>query len=273
MTDVEAAVKAGRKERAMPSAIDRFDLQLASGVSSTVSPSTLAELAELIGLAACEASGRDLLPVSELDGDGDAISRLQLVHGRVGTSPSLVSRPYGEICEVDDALEAWDEGAPLLRFMRRFKDALRNHGVGVEYAAAVSAAFQEVVSNAQEHAKSSLRPLATYEVTDARWRFSVTDAGVGIPDRFRENPRFVALTDQAAVQRALVDGNSTFTEVGRGLGFSKIFAALVNRSARVRLRSATVLARWEGHSPGASNLNFATLRRRIGSHIEIGADF
>ena len=256
----------------MPCAIDKLDLMLAAGASSTVTPATLAELAELIGLAAGDGGGRDLLPRAEVRSDFDPISDLQLVHGQAGGSPRLLSRPNGEISEVDGALAAWEEGAPLLRFLRRFKDALRSRGVGVEYAAAISAAFQEIVSNAQEHSRASLHPLATYEVTEEQWRFSVTDVGVGIPDRFRENPRFSSLTDQAALQHALIDGNSTFVEPGRGLGFSKIFAALVNRSARVRLRSATVLARWEGRSPGASDLNFVTMRRRAGSHIEIGAE-
>jgi hypothetical protein len=135
----------------------------------------------------------------------------------------------------------------------------------------VCAALDEMISNAQEHACTGLPSLATFEVTSRWWMFSVTDFGIGVPDRLRQNPAHARLVDPDAISRALAHGVSTFPEPGRGVGFSQVFRALADRSAKVRIRSGRGLVTWEGLVGGTGRQQLSPRPHRQGAHVRAGA--
>lgn len=253
--------------------LDKLDLFLDAGRSLEVEVDTLADLAEFLGLWHGE-DGFDL-PATVAKSPVE-ISRhlapMEIISRERGRSDPISHEiESGEISEISLELEAWEAGGAVVRFARRFKDALRRAGMETSYAHAVCKAFEEVVSNAQEHSGSSLRPVATYEVRDGWWSMSVTDVGRGIPDRLRENPRYAGLEDCDALARALQDGVSTSDEPGRGHGFSHVFNALANRSARLRFRTGSARATWTGTSPGATHVAVGPMRHRGGLHVLVRA--
>ncbi len=186
--------------------LDRLDLLLdASECPVDVRVATLAQLAEYAGMAArlLGTAPRLVLDIPGLGEDHDSVGGDNHVVDPIITGA-------GELLEISIDPGAWEIGGEMLRFERRFKDALRTAGMETRYSHAVATALQEVASNAQEHSCVATPPMVTYEVRDGWWSFSVTDRGVGIPGRLRQNPRFAALKDTDALAAVRHGGASTF---------------------------------------------------------------
>lgn len=165
----------------------------------------------------------------------------------------------------------WQPGGSFLRFQDRFRTALRYAGLDPRYSDALAGAASEMASNAVEHAAAPVPPLASFEVTQQMWSFGVTDVGRGALASLRENPAYVGLeTEVEALELALQEGVSRSGNPGRGLGFSTVFKALVDRQARLRFRSGGATSRWEGASPTAQAIHFQALPlRRRGFHVRV----
>lgn len=175
--------------------------------------------------------------------------------------------PWGELQEFDDRWPTKD----LNRFEMRFKDRMIKAGISSAHARFVCGAFDEMISNAQEHSSSKLPSVATFEVKECWWMFSVTDFGIGIPCRLRQNHHHCHLRDPEAISQALEHGVSTFQESGRGMGFSQVFRALADRSAKMRLRSGKGLVTWEGLVGGTGARDLSPRPERQGTHIRAAA--
>jgi hypothetical protein len=128
-----------------------------------------------------------------------------------------------------------------------------------------------MASNAVEHANSPAAPVASFEVTGCTWSFGVTDVGRGGLASLRENPKYDYLVGQAeALELMLKEGVSRTGEVGRGLGFSTVFKALVDRRATLRFRSGGAIASWEGVSPTDQTIHIQSLPlTRAGFHVRV----
>lgn len=189
--------------------------------------------------------------------------------GSPTTSEISIQWPNGELREFD---EHW-AGSSLTRFEMRFKAQLRRQGVAVDHAAFICAALDEMIGNAQEHAGASVGSLATFEVNDRWWAFSVTDFGRGIPARLRQNPLHQDRRDPDAIATALNRGVSTYQDRGRGMGFAQIFRALADRNARVRIRAGCGLVELTGivGEHGTGTLNIVAKPPRLGTHVRAGA--
>lgn len=255
--------------------LDSLEIALATkgpaGVRRAIAAASLS-LAEKLEFAALRWSwwrvhGEDLSNV--LPGDVRTWSMLP----KLETASSLVlngRRPGAITCEVPSQLdpEAWEAGAPFARFQEQFKTALVGGGMPSSPAHALVGALHEMASNAAEHARSELPPVAAYEIGASAWAFSVTDVGRGVLGSLRQNPAFSNLPgDMEALGLAVRDGITSTGLVQRGRGFATVFKALVNRRCALRFRSIEAVATWEGTTPGADTLQLACVPRRLGFHV------
>jgi hypothetical protein len=168
--------------------------------------------------------------------------------------------------------DKWKPGGSFLAFQERFHTALRRGGMKQQrYAAALTGALGEMASNAVEHANSPAAPIASFEVTTRGWSFGVTDVGRGALASLRENPAYSDLEGEGgALELMLKEGVSRTGEPGRGLGFSSVFKALVDRRATLRFRSGGAVASWEGESPTDQTVHSQGLPvTRQGFHVRI----
>lgn len=223
-----------------------------------------ADLSELLGLLL-------EFPLADVD-----LHRLLPDPVRLGVFKNLVTREgsrggfahlvwdWGELQEFDGD---WSGS----QFEMRFKDRMMREGVSSSHAALVCGAFDEMISNAQEHSSSELPSIATFEVTRSIWMFSVTDFGIGIPNRLRENRAHMYLRDPDAISKALDHGVSTFENDERGMGYAQVFRALADRAAKLRIRSGRGLVEWEGVVDGTGQQQLSPKRLRRGTHVRAGA--
>ena len=198
-------------------------------------------------------------------------SGLSVVTGETGRG-GHVEVECGEVLDVPNDPEAFDTGGVVETLNERFRDRLRRAGASIQGAMLCAAAFKEMIDNSHEHAAAATLPVAGYVVTLDRWAFVVSDVGRGVPDTMRFNPNYAGLSDQDAFQFALQPGISS-KGTDRGFGFATVFKALVDRSCRLRFRTATVAAHWEGENPVDSQLDLTSMPARKGFHIEVSASF
>lgn len=178
----------------------------------------------------------------------------------------------GEIHEIPPMSEGWAAGDSFSMFQERFKNRLLHCGVPSSWAAALAGALAEVASNAVEHARSSLPPVAAYEVTPDDWSFCVTDVGCGVLESLRRNPAYANSGDDvSAVRLALRDGVSATGQPNRGHGFSHLFKALANRMCAIRLRSTRAVGTWDGQSPAANLMTLMVAPARPGFHLGVSS--
>lgn len=174
-----------------------------------------------------------------------------------------------EVLRVPTTPEGFAPGAAFGLFAERFKDALRAGGLSSQSAHALTGALIEMAANAWEHAAAPVPALACYEVAANAWCFAVTDVGCGVAESLRRNPIHQFTNDAEALALALRDGVSGTAEPGRGSGFSQVFKALVDRQCRIRLRTGTCSASWDGKSPTSQSIRYRPLPFRVGFHLEI----
>lgn len=250
---------------AVASPIDRLELVAETSTRPHVEIRTVADLAELAALLRLRSELTLTGPLLDR-GRRAGYDRLRALGGS-GRGRQRLEWLCGELQEFDGD---W-AGRSLKDFETRFRVRLTQAGVPAAHAVFICAALDEIISNAQEHACTDLPSLATFEVTRAWWIFSVTDFGIGIPERLRQNPAHAQLADPDAISRALEHGVSTFPESGRGIGFSQVFRALTDRSAKVRLRSGRGLVTWEGLVGGTGRQQLSPRPTREGAHVRAGA--
>ncbi len=179
------------------------------------------------------------------------------------------ARGNGEVHEVPGA-GGWEPGDSFLMFQERFKTAMVNAGAPTRFAHGVVGALNEMASNSIEHARSSVTPIATFEVLPNGWSFSVTDLGIGVLATLRSNPSYRSLTnDVAALQTAVKDGVSATADAGRGFGFTQVFKSLADRACTIRFRTVGALATWDGVSPAAQHLMMSPMPNRAGFHVAV----
>lgn len=188
---------------------------------------------------------------------------------RNGSAPRLMGG-YGA-CELPTALEKWGSDGPFSALEGKFHESLVEGGVPRKLALAFVGAFYEMASNAVEHANSPVEPVASFEVNRRYWSFGITDVGRGVLGSIRENPCFAALEHESdALETIMRDGVSRTGEPGRGRGFSQVFKAFVDRRSRLRFRSGSAVASWEGKSPTAQEIAIDVLPvSRFGFHIGV----
>lgn len=165
----------------------------------------------------------------------------------------------------------WAPGGSFVRFQESFRAALREAGVDQRYSDALAGAVSEMASNAVEHADSPVPPIASFEVTSRAWSFGVTDVGRGALASIRENPAYADLEGEVeALELILQEGVSRTGRPERGLGFTTVFKALVDRRASLRFRSGGATSLWEGKSPTAQTIHFQGLPfKRQGFHVRV----
>ncbi|MCC7536889.1 MAG: hypothetical protein IT379_11780 [Deltaproteobacteria bacterium] len=165
---------------------------------------------------------------------------------------------------------AWQSGSAFMLFQERFKTVLVGAGADTRFAHALLGALNEMASNAVEYASAPLCPIATYEVRDGSWCFSVTDVGCGVLRTLRRNPSYTNLSDDVdALRLAVQDGISATASPTRGYGFTHVFRALVNRMCAIRLRTVGARAAWSGRSPAAHLLGLSPAPVRDGFHVAV----
>jgi len=251
--------------RGVASPIDKLELLRAAGRSERTPIHTLADLAEVVAILAADPEVPvDLEP---LDSQSEQSYRRLNALGQSAWAPIHLEWSFGELQEFD---QHW-VGSPYIRFKMRFKDRLIQAGIAPGQAALMCGALDEMIGNAQSHSGSSTRALATFEVTQRWWIFSVTDFGIGIPERLRQNHDHAHLNDMDAISAALKHGVSTYRDPHRGVGFSQIFRPLADRKAKVRIRAGCGLVELTGIVGGTGALVLKPKPARQGTHVRAGA--
>lgn len=114
----------------------------------------------------------------------------------------------------------------------------------------MAAAIQELEGNIQEHSNAPATGIIAFRATAGVFEFVVADRGIGLLASLRQNTAFSLLADHGkALELALTDGTSRYTEAGRGHGFRPIFVGLTNLRGRLRFRSGDHALSMDGTGP------------------------
>lgn len=254
-------------------------------VVSQLESEDLPTAAEFMGLRWIwwERHRSDLLCLVEGLDDWPALRRFRalaagyelLVKG-AGASQSRGGEPAGSSAGLHQlppsGSHRWEPGGSFVAFQELFHTALRQGGMKQHrYAAALTGALVEMASNAVEHANSPAAPIASFEVTRRGWSFGVTDVGRGALASLLENPAYGDLEGEGeALEFMLKEGVSRTGEPSRGLGFSNVFKALVDRRVTLRFRSGGAVASWQGESPTEQTIHSQGLPlARQGFHVRV----
>jgi anti-sigma regulatory factor (Ser/Thr protein kinase) len=120
----------------------------------------------------------------------------------------------------------------------RAKRAATRVGLSSDHAGKLVAAIGEIYGNIIDHSDSIESGYVAYAAKGSHFEFIVADRGVGVFRSLRSNPDYSDLPDPgSALELALSEGVSRYSEPGRGLGFRPLFVGLANVSRSVRFRS------------------------------------
>lgn len=149
-------------------------------------------------------------------------------------------------------------------FGMRLQTAAETMGVGKRFAQGISAALQEMASNAAEHSQLPESALVGYSLRGDVFAFAVADAGEGLLASLRRCTEFKSLRDSdEALKAAVTNGVSRYGgSSGRGGGFRQLLSSLEFAGCQLRFRS------------GGFHLEFGSNRRnRSGRVLGQSADF
>ncbi|MBZ9799708.1 ATP-binding protein [Mesorhizobium sp. ES1-4] len=146
--------------------------------------------------------------------------------------PTLGRQGFISIAKLRNDALAWPD------FMIRAKRAAQNAGFSDDYAGKLAAAIGEFYSNVIEHSQNLNSGYIVFCAKNRMFEFVVADAGIGVLNSLRSNPRFANLGDSGrALELALSEGVTRHTDPDRGNGFRPLFVGLANISRFIRFRS------------------------------------
>jgi hypothetical protein len=124
-------------------------------------------------------------------------------------------------------------------FCNRLTAAARRAGFGSRLSAAMTGAFRELASNAEEHSMRVESAIGGYTFSASSFEFCISDLGIGILSSLRTCSQHADLKDHAAaIEAALTPGVSRFPPAtGRGFGFKPIFECLSQLRGDLRVHS------------------------------------
>lgn len=130
------------------------------------------------------------------------------------------------------------DDAGLLSFVQRMQRTLKASGGSPGFSRAVAGAFIEMAANISEHSMTSKPGMVGYEIANDRITCCFADLGVGVLESLRLNPKYQPLqTSAQALDEALKEGVSRFSEPGHGYGFSDLLRAITEQWGMARLRT------------------------------------
>lgn len=155
----------------------------------------------------------------------------------VPTSPGDYSaRPFEIVSLPADNSEYFDSAA-YGTFAKRMESSVRSVLNSVDDCAVLVAAFEELVSNVYEHSEAVETGILGYCVHESGFEFVVSDAGVGVLDSLRRNPKYESLSQDGQALALAVQRGVTRHEVKRGDGFGDLFKILERLAGELRLHS------------------------------------
>lgn len=144
-------------------------------------------------------------------------------------------------CEEEIDERTWQE------FEIRFDRSAQSAGFSSSAAHRLQAALHEMAENALIHAEAPVAVLVGYRVFDGIALFSIADVGRGVLASLRTNSSYQHLqTDKDAIREAIQDGVSRFGEKRGGLGFRRVFKALLEQWGYLRFRSGNGCVTMDG---------------------------
>ena len=124
-------------------------------------------------------------------------------------------------------------------------------GMPVSAARVLKGAFSELMENVGQHAGIGTKGLAIYELTARSIAVAVADSGQGIVKGYlTSQPDLAGLGAMDALEWAVRQHRSRFTEPGRGTGFSTVVRAMRTMDAALRVRSDDASIEIEGVGDG-----------------------
>jgi anti-sigma regulatory factor (Ser/Thr protein kinase) len=142
-------------------------------------------------------------------------------------------------CEFAAFLSVEDVDGDQAEFfkMRFWKSAL-HAGFAKSIANYLAAGLHEMMTNAVQHASSSVSLLAGYSVSQNSAQFSVADVGRGVLAALQQDGGFQEVRQHGeAIRLALQPGVSSDPSGTGGFGFNDIFQALAEQWGYMRFRS------------------------------------
>jgi anti-sigma regulatory factor (Ser/Thr protein kinase) len=166
----------------------------------------------------------------------DEYSELQknLGNTRVWHKPDTGRQGYITMGELRRDGLAWTD------FAMRSKRAALSAGFSDDDSGKLIGAIGEFYSNVTEHSERTETGYIVFAASPGRFEFVVADAGIGVLNSLRSNPKYAKLDDAgSALELALSEGVSRYQgESGHGFGFRPVFLGLANMSRFLRFRSA-----------------------------------
>lgn len=157
--------------------------------------------------------------------------------GRGAGSPSVRPRAV-EFCRAPRDPEETDDPA-WAAFLIRMERAGVRAGLARTFAQALVGTCGEMADNVLLHSGSPGTGLVGYRWAAREFEYVVADAGVGVLESLRTNPRYSWLADSGqALETAVADGETRYgSGSGHGLGFSDLTHNIASRGSYLRFRS------------------------------------
>ena len=136
-------------------------------------------------------------------------------------------------------------------FLMRAKRAARDvSGLPGSIPSQMAAAIMELEGNIQDHSGAPTSGILAFSAAANVFEFVVADCGIGLLRSLKSSRAFSGLDDHGqALELALTDGTSRYSDPLRGHGFRPIFQGLTNLHGYLRFRTGDGAIVMDGTSP------------------------
>lgn len=193
---------------------------------------------------------RKVLPALELSAKGG--ERYRLLRASVKAATASAYRDGFGALYVGEPGERADNNA--VAFGEELVRQVERGGLGDKPRKLLKGAMVELITNVHQHAGTTPRGLAAFELFPGGAAVAVADAGQGVVGGYvSANPQLRGLAADEALEMAVVHHKSRLSDfqAGRGTGFMTVAHAMRSLGATLRVRSGDASLEIEGHPDDA----------------------
>jgi anti-sigma regulatory factor (Ser/Thr protein kinase) len=141
-------------------------------------------------------------------------------------------------------------------YLIRAQNAAEDSGIEKHLAQALIGTLEEMADNIVWHSEAPQTGIAGYRAYKGAFEYVVADAGIGILNSLRTNPRWSEIIDpEEAMDAALQNGTTRFPGLTRrGTGFNALVRNIAKKCSDLRFHSDTSCMVFEGISAYQNSL-------------------
>jgi hypothetical protein len=197
------------------------------------------------------------LPLMKADSLGPVLELQQILprlRGKLGATPWLAAGDYTNLLQRLPIANSWfgpsdrqglisvyklqSDSLAWTDLILRAKRAVAQAGFTHDLGSKLTAAIGEIYGNVIDHSQKISSAYVAYSADHGRFEFVIADSGIGILKSLQSNVSYASLSDSgSALELALGEGISRYSDPGHGFGFRPLFVGLANISRIIRFRS------------------------------------